>query len=71
MAGFIKSTIVIVYKKSKRKNAKIKMRVLENSVIDYVLDKKNKLVGITDDAEILEVGIGDIFVDKWKEKYNL
>lgn len=71
MAGFKKSTIVIIYKKSKRKNAKVRMKVYKNSVIDYVLDKNNKLLGITDKSEILHIGVGDVFIEKWKEKYNL
>jgi hypothetical protein len=60
---------VVVFKTSKRSNAKTKMKVI-NKNIDYVLGAK-KIPGIPDIAEWLEVGIGTSFVNKYKQKYNL
>ena len=60
---------VVVFKTSKRSNAKTKIKVI-NKNIDYVLGAK-KIPGIPDIAEWLEVGIGTSFVNKYKQKYNL
>ena len=60
---------VIVFKTSNRSNAKTKMKVI-NKNIDYVLSAK-KIPGIPDIAEWLEVGVGNSFIDKYKQKYNL
>ena len=60
---------VIVFKTSNRSNAKTKMKVI-NKNIDYVLSAK-KIPGIPDIAEWLEVGVGNSFINKYKQKYNL
>jgi len=60
---------VIVFKTSNRSNAKTKIKVI-NKNIDYVLSAK-KIPGIPDIAEWLEVGVGNSFIDKYKQKYNL
>ena len=60
---------VIVFKTSNRSNAKTKMKII-NKNIDYVLSAK-KIPGIPDIAEWLEVGVGNSFISKYKQKYNL
>ena len=60
---------VVVFKTSNRSNAKTKMKVI-NKNIDYVLSAK-KIPGIPDIAEWLEVGVGNSFISKYKQKYNL
>ena len=60
---------VIVFKTSNRSNAKTKIKVI-NKNIDYVLSAK-KIPGIPDIAEWLEVGVGQSFVGKYEQKYNL
>ena len=64
-----KSPVVMVFKTSNRSNARTKMKVFRKN-IDYVLTAK-KLPGVPEIAEILEVGVGESFIDKWKQKYNL
>ena len=60
---------VVVFKTSNRSNAKTKMKVI-NKNIDYVLSAK-KIPGIPNIAEWLEVGTGESFINKYKQKYNL
>ena len=60
---------VIVFKTSNRSNAKTKMKVI-NKNIDYVLSAK-KIPGIPAIAEWLEVGVGESFINKYKQKYDL
>jgi hypothetical protein len=62
--------VVIVFKPSNRKNAKLKMKVWQNQNIDYIMSL-DKLVGIPETAEILELGVGENLVKRYKTKYNL
>lgn len=63
-------TVVMVFKSSNRKNAKLKMKTWKNENIDYIISA-NKLPGVPDTAEILELGVGEGFIKKWQSKYNL
>ena len=65
-----KQPVVLAFKTSNRSNAKTKIKVYKNENIDYILSA-NKLVGIPSTAEILDIGIGVSFIDKYKQKYNL
>jgi hypothetical protein len=62
--------VVMVFKSSNRKNAKTKMKVWYNQNIDYILTAPS-LPGIPETAEILEVNVGESFIDKNKLKYNI
>ena len=64
-----KAPVVMVFKTSNRSNAKTKMKVFRKN-IDYVLTAK-KLPGVPEIAEILEVGVGSSYIDKYKKKYSL
>jgi hypothetical protein len=58
-----------VFKTSARSNAKTKMKTLRNKPIDDVLERK--IPGIPDTAVILEIGMGELFEQKYKQKYKL
>jgi hypothetical protein len=64
-----KADVTIVFKTSARSNAKTKMKTLRNKPIDDVLDRK--IPGIPDTAVILEIGMGELFEEKYKQKYKL
>lgn len=64
-----KADVTIVFKTSARSNAKTKMKTLRNKNIDDVLERK--IPGIPDNAVILEIGMGEIFEEKYKQKYKL
>ena len=65
-----KLPVVIVFKTSERSNAKTKIKVFANENIDYILSAP-KLVGVPSTAIILECGVGNSFIEKWQNKYNL
>jgi hypothetical protein len=67
--AYHKSNVTIVFKTSNRSNAKTKMKTFRNKSIDDVLEKK--LPGVPDNAVIVELGLGDVFEQKWKTKYKL
>lgn len=71
MAGqIIKGQVTIVFKTSNRKNARVKIKTYKHKSIDEILTAK-KLVGIPENAIILEMGMGTMFEEQWKQKYKL
>jgi hypothetical protein len=67
--AYHKSNVTIVFKTSNRSNAKMKIKTFRNKSIDDILEKK--LPGVPDNAIIVELGIGEIFEQKFKLKYKL
>ena len=71
MAGYLKIPLVIVFKKTSRGNAIVRMKVIKHMDIDTFLNTKTKIPGIPPTAVYLQIGMGSSFQKKWKEKYNL
>ena len=65
-----KQPVVLVFKSSNRSNAKTKIKVFKNENIDYILSA-DKLVGVPSKAEIVDIGVGISFIERYKQKYNL
>jgi len=65
-----KQPVVLVFKTSNRSNAKTKIKVFKNENIDYILSA-DKLVGVPSKAEIVDIGVGKSFIERYKQKYNL
>ena len=65
-----KLPVVLVYKTSNRSNAKTKIKVFANENIDYILSAE-KLVGVPSKAEILDIGVGESMIGRYKQKYDL
>lgn len=62
--------ITVVFKTSNRSNAKTKMKTFKGSwTIDRVLSEK--LPGVPENAQILEIGVGEAFIEKYASKYKL
>jgi len=66
-----KVPITIVFTTSDRVNAKVKMKVIRNRNIDEIIDLNYNLPGIPEKAVIKEVGIGEIFIERYQKKYGL
>ena len=62
--------VVMVFKSSNRSNAKTKMKIWNNTNIDYIVSA-DTLPGVPDNAVILELGVGETFIAKWQSEYNL
>ena len=65
-----KDLISIVFKTSNRINARTKIKTFRNKCIDDVL-KQKKIVGIPENAIILEIGMGKRLEEKYRKKYKL
>jgi len=63
-------SVVMVFKTSDRSNAKTKMKVWSNENIDYIISAPS-LPGVPDNAVVLECGVGEGFIDIYKQKYKL
>jgi len=68
--AYNKLPVVMVFKTSNRSNARTKMKIWANENIDYIASAK-KLPGVPDDAIMLELGVGEGFIEKWQSKYSL
>ena len=68
--AYNKQPVVMVFKTSERSNAKTKMKTWWNENVDYILTAPS-LPGIPDTAVILELGVGETFIDSFKSKYSL
>ena len=66
-----KIPIVIVFATSKNSNAKIKIKSVSNRNIDELIDLNYRIPGIPEKAIIKEVGMGRIFIERWKKKYGI
>jgi hypothetical protein len=67
--AYNKQPVVMVFKTSNRSNAKTKMKIWNNENIDYIISAKS-LPGVPDTAEILEIGVGESFIEDYKSKYS-
>ena len=68
--AYNKQPVVLVFKTSNRSNAQTKMKVFANENIDYIMTA-SKLVGVPENAIILECGVGESFIESYKLKYSL
>ena len=68
-APYPKEPVVLVFKTSNRSNAKTKMKVYKNRNVDQVNEKK--LPGVPENAVVLELAVGESFIDTYKHKYKL
>ena len=65
-----KQPVVMVFNTSNRSNAKTKIKVWNNENIDYIISTP-KLIGVPSNAVILELGVGERTIERYKQKYNL
>lgn len=63
-----KLPVVVVFRKPTGK--KYHMMVTESSV-DDILDEKKRNPLIPNNYEIVDMGIGESFIEKFKEQYNI
>ena len=70
-ASYVKAPIAVVFATSNRSNARIKMKVLRNKNIDYLIGANFVVPGIPAKSIIKEVGVGEAFIEKYKKKYKL
>jgi hypothetical protein len=62
---------VVVVHKGPRKNSKVIMEVFENTRVDDIITTTKRKPLIPKENEILDIGVGISFVERYKKKYKL
>jgi hypothetical protein len=70
-SSYPKAPIVIAFATSNRSNAQTKLKVVRNRNIDELIDCDYIIPGISAKAVIKEVGMGEIFIERYKKKYGI
>ena len=71
MASYLDLPLIVIWKVSKRKNAKNKMKVIKHMNIDKFLHSGTRVPGIPQTAEIIQIGCGNVFIEKYKKQYKI
>jgi hypothetical protein len=71
MANQNKIQEVVVVHKGPRKNSKIILEVFENTRVDDIITTTKRKPLIPKENEILDLGVGLSFVERYKKKYKL
>jgi|TARA_B110000495_G_C22649088_1_gene384933 hypothetical protein len=62
---------IVVVHKGPRKNSKIELEIFNNTRVDDVIDGNKRKPLIPHHHEILDIGVGSSFEEKYKKKYKL
>jgi hypothetical protein len=62
---------IVVVHKGPRKNSRIILEVFQNTRVDDIIVTTKRKPLIPKENEILELGVGISFVEKYKKKYKL
>lgn len=62
---------VVVVHKGPRKNSKIILQIFENTRVDDIINTLKRKPLIPKENEILDIGVGISFVERYKKKYKL
>jgi hypothetical protein len=63
--------LVVVYKTIVRKKEKYHLIILENTRVDDIIDKNKRKSPIPNDAEIIEIGVGLGFEERYRKRFKL
>lgn len=63
-------TIVVIHK-GPRKNSKIQIEIFNDIRVDDIINSNKRKPLIPNENEILEIGVGKSFVERYKQKYKL
>lgn len=69
--GNLNQQIPIVVAYQKRKNGKVYLEVFNNVRVDDIIDGRKRKPVIPDNYEILDIGVGSDFEERYKKKYKL
>jgi len=71
MGNLNRTLPVVVVHKGPRKNSKIHLEVFENTRVDDIISTTKRKPLIQKENEILDLGVGDSFIEKYKKKHKL
>lgn len=62
---------IVVVHKGPRKNSKIQLEIFTNIRVDDIIDGNKRKPPIPHSNEILDIGMGESFVERYKKKYKI
>lgn len=62
---------IVVIHKGPRKNSKIQLQIFNSMRVDDIIDGNKRKPPIPNEHEILDIGVGESFVERFKKKYKL
>ena len=71
MGNMNRTPDIVVVHKGPRKNSKIKLEIFENTRVDDIISSAKRKPLIPKENEILDLGVGSGFFEKYKKKYKL
>lgn len=71
MGNLNRTPDIVVVHKGPRKNSKIHLEVFENTRVDDIISTTKRKPLIPKGNEILDLGVGESFIEKYKHKYKL
>jgi len=71
LGNFNRINEIVVVHKRPRKNGKVFLEVFENTRVDDIISTEKRKPLIPKENEILEIGVGISFKEKYKKKYKL
>ena len=71
MANMNATPPVVVVHKGPRKNSKIQLEIFNNTRPDDIIDGNKRKPLIPHENEILDIGVGESFVERYKKKYKI
>ena len=71
MANINATPPIVVVHKGPRKNSKIYIDIFTNSRVDDIIDGKKRKPPIPHSNEILDIGVGESFVERYKKKHKI
>ena len=71
MANMNATPPVVVVHKGPRKNSKIQLEIFNNTRPDDIIDGNKRKPLIPHENEILDIGVGESFVKRYKKKYKI
>lgn len=71
MANLNEAPTIVVVHKGKRKNSKIQLEIFTNTRVDDIIDGNKRKPLIPHENDILDIGVGKSFIEKYKQKYKL
>jgi hypothetical protein len=67
----MKPPVVVVYKTIYRKKETIHLEIFHDVLVDDIIDPNKRKPLVPKDSEILDIGVGSSFEEKYSTKYKL
>ena len=62
---------IVVVHKGPKKTSKFQLEIFTNSRVDDIIDGNKRKPPIPHSNEILDIGVGESFIERYKKKYKI